>query len=808
MDRQNSRVLWFECLSLNDIALVGGKNANLGELSRMQNINDILVPPGFALTTNLYREFIENNKIAEIIDLQLSAFSEDKQDLLSTGTAIREAILRGSFSQDQTSEIASAYQGLCDLVGVVDCDVAVRSSATVEDLPEASFAGQQESYLNVKGADALLNSCRLCFASLFTDRAIAYRQQQEVSNSGIALAVGVQQMVRSDKACAGVMFTIDTETGFPHAVLINGSLGLGESVVKGSVTPDRYMVYKPLLFNKLFRPIIEKRCGSKLQKMIYNPAEKDFAGGITASKDGQYIRTIATTEQEQRAFVLNDDEILLLANWATDIERIYGKPMDIEWAKDGSTGNLYIVQARPETIESRKDSNLLKTYRLQQNAAVLCHGASVGNAIVSGEVCYLKDPKQAEMFPSGAILVTERTDPDWVPVMKKAAGIITDLGGTTSHAAIVSRELQVPAIVGTGDATQVLKDTEVITLDCASSSTGMVYPGALEYDIRTIHLDDIPDTKTDVMINIAVPDGALRWWQLPTNGIGLSRIEFIIANIIKVHPMALIHPELVSDKDTLQEIYQLIDGYKDGAEYFIDTLATGISKIAASCHPKPVIVRFSDFKTNEYKSLLGGEYFEKEEENPMLGLRGASRYYHASYREAFMLECRSIKKVREIRGFENVIVMIPFCRTPQEADEVLAIMAKCGLHRGQHQLQVYMMCEVPSNVVLAEQFAQRFDGFSIGSNDLTQLVLGIDRDSSELKSLFDPTNEAVKRMIADVIRIAHQHHIKIGICGQAPSDHPAFTDFLVQCGIDSISLNPDSVAKVINEIAAVEQRLG
>jgi pyruvate,water dikinase len=805
MDKQNSNVLWFECLGLDDIALVGGKNANLGELSRMQNTHDILVPRGFALTTLLYREFIDSNNITNIIAAQLHAFTQDKQDLHTTGKVIRAAMLKGNFSENQKNEIISAYHDLCKSVGVVDCDVAVRSSATAEDLPEASFAGQQESYLNVKGADALLSSCRLCFASLFTDRAIAYRQQQGVSNEGIALSIGIQQMVRSDKACAGVMFSIDTETGFPHCVLINGSWGLGESVVKGSITPDRYMVYKPLLWNKLLTPIIEKRCGSKLQKMIYLGADIESGQPPVTSTSEQFTQTMTTTTQEQQTFVLKDDEIMLLANWAAAIERTYAKPIDIEWAKDGINGNLYIVQVRPETIESRKDSNLLKTYQLKQSATALTHGASVGNGIICGPVCYLTDPEQADSFPSGAILITERTDPDWVPVMKKAAGIITDLGGTTSHAAIVSRELQVPAIVGTGNGTLVLKDAGVITLDCASGSTGSVYSGALKYDTKTIHLNEIPTTNTNVMINIAVPDGALRWWQLPTSGIGLSRIEFIIANIIKAHPMALIHSELVADPDTLQEINFLIDGHKNGAEYFIDTLATSVAKIAASCHPKPVIVRFSDFKTNEYRSLVGGEYFEGQEDNPMLGLRGASRYYHPSYTEAFMLECESIKKARETLGFENIVVMIPFCRTLEEADQVLTIMAKCGLQRGQHNLQVYMMCEIPSNVILAEQFAEKFDGFSIGSNDLTQLVLGIDRDSSELQSIFDPTNDAVKRMIADVIRIGHKHNIKIGICGQAPSDHPEFTDFLVQCGIDSISLNPDSVATVINDIAAAEQ---
>jgi pyruvate,water dikinase len=804
MDKKKCTVLWFENIGLNDLALVGGKNANLGELSRMQNINDILVPPGFALTTVIYKEFIEDNQIAEVIEAELRALTEKKQSLSTTGKNIRQAMLQGKFNDKQIIQIADAYQALCDKVGLKNCDVAVRSSATAEDLPEASFAGQQESYLNIQGIDALLSACCLCFSSLFTNRAIAYREQKGVSNKGIALSVAVQQMVRSDKACAGVMFTIDTETGFPHAVLINASWGLGESIVKGSVTPDRYMVYKPLLFNKLYSPIIEKHCGSKLQKMIYAANLQELQHGASDNGKVESTKTVTTSSQEQHSRVLGDEEILLLANWATSIERIYGRPMDIEWAKDGSTGNLYIVQARPETIESRKDHNVLKTYRLKETSTVLTEGASVGSAIVSGTVFRLADPAQGDTFPTGAILVTERTDPDWVPVMKRAAGIITDSGGTTSHAAIVSRELQVPAIVGTGNATEVLNTSMEVTLDCASGSQGRVFLGALEFDTDVIHLDELPETKTQLMINIAVPDGALRWWQLPIAGIGLSRIEFIIANIIKVHPMALIHPELVSDPDISAQIQRIVDGYVDGSDYFIDSLSTGIAKVAASVHPKPVIVRLSDFKSNEYRSLLGGEYFEKEEDNPMLGLRGASRYYHPSYREAFMLECRSIKRVRERMGFDNVIVMIPFCRTPKEADDVLALMAKCGLQRGHQRLQIYMMCEIPSNVVLADRFAKKFDGFSIGSNDLTQLVLGIDRDSADLAHLFDPNNEAISRMIVQVIDQAHKHNIKVGICGQAPSDHPEFAAFLVKSGIDSISLNPDSIATTINCIARAE----
>jgi pyruvate,water dikinase len=807
MGKQDCRILGFECIGLDDIALVGGKNANLGELSHMQNINNILVPPGFALTTVLYREFIENNDLDELILRELRALTNQQHDLGTTGTNIRLAITNGEFTEQQKQEIADAYQDLCEKVGVENCDVAVRSSATAEDLPEASFAGQQESYLNVQGVESLLSSCRLCFASLYTDRAIAYRDKLNVDNQGIALSVGVQQMVRSDVACAGVMFSVDTETGFPDAVLINASWGLGETVVKGSVIPDRYMVFKPLLANKLTQPIIEKRCGSKLYKMIYHPRVGDIQHAPGRNPTVGFTRTMATNTQEQQTMVLSDDEILLLAGWAVSIATTYGRPMDIEWAKDGVNGNLYIVQARPETITSRKDHNLLKTYRLKQTSLLLAQGASVGNAIVCGKVCYLKDPSEADKFPTGGILVTQRTDPDWVPVMKRAGGIVTDSGGTTSHAAIVSRELQVPAIVGTGTATQTLKNSAEVTLDCASSSVGKVYLGSLDYDVSVIRVNEIPHTNTDVMINIAVPDGALRWWQLPCAGIGLTRIEFIINGIIKVHPMALVHPERVADPAIKQQIEEIIMGHASGAEYFVDTLARGIGKVAASCYPRPAVVRFSDFKSNEYKKLIGGKDFELDEENPMLGLRGASRYYHPSYKEAFLLECSAIKNAREKMGFTNIIAMIPFCRTVEEADKVLAIMAECGLTRSEEGLQVYMMCEVPSNVVLADEFAQRFDGFSIGSNDLTQLVLGVDRDSAEIAHLFDPKNLALSRMIREVIRVAHQHGVKVGICGQAPSDYPQFAEFLVSCGIDSISLNPDSFATTINSIARAEKEM-
>ncbi|MDN4502654.1 phosphoenolpyruvate synthase [Alteromonadaceae bacterium BrNp21-10] len=806
MNKQLCSILWFDEISVDDILLVGGKNANLGELSQMQHSNPLQVPPGFALTTGLYRDFIASNNLSTLIAEQLDAYHKHQQSLSDTGAAIRTAILQGRFNDAQTAEISAAYQLLCDKVGCDNCDVAVRSSATAEDLPEASFAGQQESYLNIQGCEWLMNSCRSCYASLYTDRAIAYRQQQKIDERGMALSIGVQQMVRSDKACAGVMFSIDTETGFPRAVLINASWGLGESVVKGSVTPDRYMVYKPLLVDGTLCPIIEKYCGSKLHKMVYQFDEQTGEALATPVSAEDFTRTLATDSHEQQSLVLNDEEILQLANWAVSIENKYARPMDIEWAKDGNNGQLYIVQARPETIESRKDRHTLQTFKLSPHADLLLTGASVGKAIVSGKVFYMQDPQQEASFPDDGILVTERTDPDWVPVMKRASGIITDEGGTTSHAAIVSRELQVPAIVGTGNGTQLLKSGMEVTLDCASGSQGGVYRGLVDYQTNIIDLDSLPATRTDVMINLAVPDGAMRWWQLPIAGIGLARIEFIITSHIKAHPMALLHPEQVSDSDIQQQIKQLISNYADGASYFIDKLSMGIAKIAASCHPKPAIVRFSDFKTNEYRNLLGGEDFEGLENNPMLGLRGASRYYHARYQQAFELECRSIKKVREQMGFTNVIAMIPFCRTVKEADDVLAIMAECGLVRGENGLQVYMMCEIPSNVVLADLFAQRFDGFSIGSNDLTQLALGVDRDSAELQYLFDPKDEAVRRMIADVVNKAHQNKIKIGICGQAPSDHPEFAEFLVECGIDSMSLNPDSVATVISHIANAEHK--
>lgn len=791
-------ILWFEELKIGDVPVVGGKNASLGEITQNLAREGIPVPPGFAISAQVYRDFISSNDLNQSITYHLDQLAEGKQTLAASGAAIRRLIRGGQFSPAQVNAIGAAYEKLCSRTDKEKCDVAVRSSATAEDLPEASFAGQQESYLNVRGLDSLLEAARLCLASLYTNRAIAYREERGFAHDQVALSVGVQQMVRSDIGSAGVMFTLDTESGFPQVVLINGSWGLGESVVKGSVNPDRFMVYKPFVGNENLRPILERTCGSKLEKMIY-------AGAVEHHHSDEATIVVETAEEEQKAYVLSDDEVLQLARWGVTIEKHYKRPMDIEWAKDGETGRMYIVQARPETIESQKDCAVLLSYALKEKSRILTQGSSVGSAISAGPVCRLHSPQESEEFPEGAILVTERTDPDWVPVMRKAAGIITNSGGSTSHAAIVSRELKVPAIVGTGNGTEVLKNGENVTIDCAQGSIANVYEGVLKYDTREILLSDIQKTATDIMINVAMPDGAIHWWQLPTRGIGLARIEFIISSQIRIHPMALLHPEKIADEKVLRTIAKMTEGYADPKEYFVDYLATGIAKIAASCYPHPAIVRFSDLKSNEYRGLIGGETFELEEDNPMLGLRGASRYYHDNYREAFKLECAALKRARELIGFNNVIAMIPFCRTPKEADQVLEIMAKTGLVRGEQGLRVYVMCEIPSNVILAEQFAERFDGFSIGSNDLTQLVLGIDRDSSELRYLFDACDDAVKNMVQQVIRVAHEKGRKVGICGQAPSDHPEFAAFLVDCGIDSISLNPDSVVAASELVAAAEK---
>ena len=794
----SSDILWFDTIDIRQLGRVGGKNASLGEMYQQLAEAGIQVPFGFATTADMFRAFLAGNNLEAPIHAQLAALAGGRQSLADTGQAIRTLILGGEFSAAQRDQLVSAYRSLGERLQCAELPVAVRSSATAEDLPQASFAGQQESYLNVRGEAALLEACRACYASLYSDRAIAYREEQGFAHEQVALSVGVQQMVDAD--AAGVMFTLDTESGFPDAVLISAAWGLGETVVKGSVNPDRYMAYKPFLDNPALVPVIEATTGSKLCKMRYAACEDhDHA----RRHPSEATVTLDTSAEERRSRVLSDAEVLQLSRWACRIEAHYGRPMDIEWARDAA-GQLYILQARPETIESRKDRSVLVTWHLKAKGEVLLEGSAVGSAIAAGPVCLVESPRQVEDFPEGAILVTERTDPDWVPIMRRAAGIVTNSGGTTSHAAIVSRELKKPAIVGCGNATGILQAGMPITISGADGATGKVYRGILPFECKRISLADLPKTRTDLMINAALPDGALQWWQLPVAGIGLTRIEFIISSQIRVHPMALVHPEQVKDAETARLIAELHAAHSSPTDYFVDSLARSVARIAASQYPRPVIVRMSDFKSNEYRSLLGGEYFELEEDNPMLGFRGASRYYHPRYREGFQLECQAIRRAREVMGFDNIIVMIPFCRTPGEADQVLEAMAEAGLRRGEHGLKVYVMCEIPSNVILAEQFAQRFDGFSIGSNDLTQLVLGIDRDSAILKSLFDARDEAVKRLVEQVIRVGHAHGCKVGICGQAPSDHPEFAEFLVQCGIDSISLNPDSVAQASVHVAAAE----
>lgn len=790
-----SHIVWLESVGIGDIASVGGKNASLGEMLRSLKTAEISVPNGFAVTAAAYWDFIRTNGLEQKIALLLSNLKNKRASLPATGASIRRLILKSPVPNDLAEAIKAAYRDLsrkCDQTAV---DVAVRSSATAEDLPDASFAGQQETFLNIVSEEALLKACRKCYASLFTNRAISYREQKGFDHLKVALSIGVQKMVRSDLACSGVMFTLDTDTGFPDVVVINAAWGLGENVVQGTVTPDEYVVFKPLLEKKELNPIIEKTLGDKALKMIY------------AKTADRPTRNVRSSPSERSRYVLTDPEILQLSRWAEAIERHYGKPMDMEWAKDGKSHQLFIVQARPETVQSRKKAGVLKTYALKQKGKKLLQGSSVGDMIAAGPAQIIKDVKEIARFREGSILVTGATDPDWVPIMKKAAGIITDHGGRTSHAAIVSRELGIPAVVGTGRATSILKEGRDITVSCAEGDEGFVYDGRLQFEEAVVDMAKLPKTRTQLMLNIASPEAAFHWWHLPCRGIGLARMEFIINDIIKIHPMALVHFERVKDIKDRRLIMEMTHGFKDKTEYFVEHLARGIAKIAASRYPDPVIVRMSDFKTNEYANLIGGRIFEPHEENPMLGFRGASRYYNDKYREGFALECRAVKRVREDIGLTNVLVMIPFCRTVEEADQVLKVMEEFGLKRGEHGLQVYVMCEIPSNVILADRFAARFDGFSIGSNDLTQLMLGVDRDSAELATIFDERNDAVKIMIQEVIARAHLKGCKVGICGQAPSDHADFAEFLVRAGIDSISLNPDSVIPVLRRVAKLEEEL-
>ncbi|MEJ2230207.1 MAG: phosphoenolpyruvate synthase [Nitrospirales bacterium] len=799
--KPESFILWFEEIGLEDISRVGGKNASLGEMYRELTPQGVKIPNGFAITAEAYRHVLREARLdTNIQDILRDLDTRDLANLRQRGRQIRQAIIGATLPLELEQAIQEAYDRLSENT-TEGVDVAVRSSATAEDLPDASFAGQQETYLNVQGHRALLETCKRCFASLFTDRAISYRVDKGFDHFQIALSIGVQRMVRSDLASAGVLFTIDTETGFPDVVLINASYGLGENVVQGAVNPDEYYVYKPTL-KQGFHPILHKIAGSKEFKLIY-----DIGGS-------KMVKNIPVSPDDRSRFAITDEEILTLARWSCIIEDHYSAkkarpcPMDIEWAKDGQTGDLFIVQARPETVQSRKDHDVMETYHLTQRGRVLIQGRSVGEKIGQGPVRVITHVQNLQDFREGDVLVTDKTDPDWEPIMKKASAIVTNRGGRTCHAAIVSRELGLPAIVGAERATEALKDEQPVTVSCAEGDTGSVYEGQLPFDVERISLKNLAHPRTKIMMNVGNPEEAFALSSIPNKGVGLAREEFIISTFIKIHPLALLEYERLKDAGVKAEINRLTTAYPDKTQYFVDKLAQGVGMIGAAFYPKDVIVRMSDFKSNEYANLIGGREYEPIEENPMLGFRGASRYYDPRYREGFALECQAMKKVREEMGLTNVKLMIPFCRTVEEGKKVLEEMARHGLKRGDKGLEVYVMCEIPSNVILAEEFAEIFDGFSIGSNDLTQLVLGVDRDSEIVAHVFDERNPAVKTFIAHVIKAAKAKGRKIGICGQAPSDYPEFAQFLVEQGIDSISLNPDAVLKTTVKILEMENSLG
>ncbi|MGB3532797.1 MAG: phosphoenolpyruvate synthase [Microcoleaceae cyanobacterium] len=794
----NPFILWLDEVGLDRLPEVGGKNASLGEMIRQLTTKGIKVPLGFATTSDAYRYFIQAANLEEklrqlLADLDIKNIS----NLQQRGKQARSLILSTPFPTELEAAITQAYAQLCSRYGK-NTDVAVRSSATAEDLPDASFAGQQETYLNVRGIDAVIEHTHRSFASIFTDRAISYRTTQGFDHFDVALSVGIQKMVRSDLATSGVMFSIDTESGFKNAALITAAYGLGENVVQGSVNPDEYLVFKPTL-REGFQPILDKRLGSKAVKMVYHR--------------NSLTENVEVPLSQQQQFALTDEEILQLAKWAIIIEDHYSKvrgcfsPMDIEWAKDGITGELFIVQARPETVQSQKSQQVLQQYKLQDSSKVLISGRAVGDRVGQGKVRVILDTEDINQFQPGEVLVTQRTDPDWEPIMKQASAIVTDSGGRTCHAAIIARELGIPAVVGCKQATTALKTGQDVTVSCAEGDEGKVYQGLIPFIVEETILEDLPATETQILINVGNPDEAFRLSAIPCDGVGLARLEFIIANHIKIHPLALLHFDQLNSPTVQAEIDSLTAQYSHKPDYFVDRLSQGIGKIAAAFYPRPVIVRMSDFKSNEYANLLGGQQFEPTEDNPMLGWRGASRYTDTNYREAFGLECLAFKRAREEMGLGNIIPMIPFCRTPEEGRKVLAEMAKYGLIRGENGLQVYVMCELPSNVILAEEFCHLFDGFSIGSNDLTQLTLGLDRDSGLVAHLFNERNPAVLKMIKRVITIAKQQGRKIGICGQAPSDYPDFAQFLVKLGINSISLNPDSVLKTRLKIAEMESKV-
>ncbi|ACN15390.1 PpsA5 [Desulforapulum autotrophicum HRM2] len=802
MDKKEPFVLWFDQLEIADVPLVGGKNASLGEMYQYLTPKGVKLPNGFAVTAHAYHYFLGKAGIKDQIRQTLDGLNTyDMDDLAFRGKKVREMILKAVLPLELETAITDAYDILCNQYGE-DTDVAVRSSATAEDLPDASFAGQQETYLNICGHDQLLDACRRCFASLFTNRAISYRQDKHYDHYSIGLSIGIQKMVRSDMASSGVMFSIDTESGFKDAVFITSAYGLGENVVQGAVNPDEFYVFKPTL--KLGKkPIIYRKVGEKKIKMIY-------------STDGSknLVKNVMVDLNERMKLSITDDEVLSLARWACIIEDHYSekagflKPMDMEWAKDGKTGELFIVQARPETVHSQKDQNTLQQYVLKQEGRVLATGQSVGELIGAGKVHVIKDVHDISRFNPGEVLVTDMTDPDWEPIMKIASAIVTNRGGRTCHAAIISRELNIPCVVGCHDATQQLVPGQAVTVVCSKGDVGYVYDGELRFEILKTDLASIPKTKTKIMMNIASPEQAFNQSFIPNDGVGLAREEFIISSYIKIHPKALLYFDQVEDSAIREKIETITHGYTDKRQFFIDKLAEGAGMIAAAFYPKKVILRLSDFKSNEYANLIGGRQFEPVEKNPMIGWRGASRYYDPNYREAFGLECLGIKKVREEMGFDNLQVMIPFPRTVDEAKKVINVMADYGLKQGKDGLEVIGMCEIPANVILADEFLDVFDGFSIGTNDLTQLILGVDRDSELVSNIYDERNPAVKKMVKSVIEIANKRGKYIGICGQAPSDYPEFAEFVVECGIQTMSLTPDTLIKTTLAIAKLEKKLG
>lgn len=792
-------IIPFNKISIQDLPLVGGKNASLGEMFNQLNPKGVQIPDGFALNADAYRLFRKENKIEEKLNkLLLSLDTENFSNLSDIGAQARDLIIKAQIPEHIIQECKEAYAQLCKNTGNTALDVAVRSSATAEDLPTASFAGRMESYLNISGEDQLLEAIHKCYVSLFTDRAIKYRHDMGFMDMDIAISVGVQQMIRSDKASSGVAFTIDPDSGFKNTIVINGIWGLGENIVQGRVTPDEWMIFKPVLEEGKYDPILKKQCGAKEYTLVYseNPEKR------SAEKT---IVNLDTDPEKSRQLSLSEEEVVKLAGWCLIIEKHYSKAMDIEWAKDGINGQLYIVQARPETVHAKPAKQVHELFKLSEKSRLITSGIALGDKIAAGKARILNNPMEGDQLQKGEILVTDITNPDWDPVLKKAAAIITNKGGRTSHAAIVARELGTVAVVGTGNATQTIKTGDPITVSCVEGKDGHVYEGILKWTVEEQDFSELKLPNTAAMFILADPDRAFELSKYPNKGVGLLRLEFAISNSIRIHPLALCEPEKITDSAISEEINELTKGYADGKEYFVDRLAQSVATVAAAFYPCDVIVRLSDFKSNEYANLLGGKYFEPHEENPMIGLRGASRYYSDFYKKGFALECRAMKKVREEMGLKNVKLMIPFCRTVEEGQKVLEEMAKNGLMQGKNELEVYVMIEIPSNVLLADEFARLFDGFSIGSNDLTQLTLGLDRDSSLISYLFNEENPAVKSLISETIKAAKRNKIKVGLCGQAPSDIPAFAEFLVKEGIDSISFNPDALLKGIENMQKAEK---